>query len=154
MNKSVGLLPSSIVGLVLAIVATLLFHGSSVHPVEGALAAVFGVAAAVCGAAGLLGRGVASVSGILTMVFTGLAFALVAVFALKLGTWPWLLAGFVAYLVGATAFGFAAQAQGVKVGARTALLLLVLLTIVPLVDVVGLLGILITAIVRRNRSEH
>ena len=67
--------------------------------------------------------------------------------------WIGLIAGFVAYLVGATAYGFAGQRQGVKVGARTALVVLLLLAVIPILDVVGLLGILITAIVRRGTTS-
>ena len=55
----------------------------------------------------------------------------------------------VLYLVAATLYGFAGQAQGVKVGARTGLLVLLLLSVVPLANIVGVIGFLVTAIRRR-----
>jgi glucan phosphoethanolaminetransferase (alkaline phosphatase superfamily) len=60
-----------------------------------------------------------------------------------------LIIGAVVYLIAATIYGFVGKRQGVKVGARIGLLLLLLLAVVPLADVVGLLGFIIVAIVRK-----
>jgi hypothetical protein len=60
-----------------------------------------------------------------------------------------LIAGFVLYLVAATLYGFAGQAQGVKVGARTGLLVLLLLGVIPIVNILGLVGFLITSLTRK-----
>jgi len=56
---------------------------------------------------------------------------------------------FVLYLIAATLYGFAGQAQGVKVGARTGLLVLLLLAVIPIVNIVGLIGFLVTSITRK-----
>ena len=56
---------------------------------------------------------------------------------------------FVLYLIAATLYGFAGQAQGVKVGARTGLLVLLLLSVIPLANILGLVGFLIVAIRRK-----
>jgi hypothetical protein len=57
--------------------------------------------------------------------------------------------GFVVYLVAATVYGFAGTRQGVGVGSRIGLLLLLLLAVLPALNVLGLVGIAITAFVRR-----
>jgi hypothetical protein len=58
------------------------------------------------------------------------------------------IATFVLYLIAATLYGFAGQKQGVKVGARTGLLVLLLLSIIPFANILGLIGFLITAVKR------
>jgi len=60
-----------------------------------------------------------------------------------------LIGGFVLYLIAATLYGFAGQAQGVKVGARTGLLVLLLLAVIPIVNILGLIGFLVTSITRK-----
>ncbi|MCU1415794.1 MAG: hypothetical protein JWN80_3134 [Microbacteriaceae bacterium] len=147
-----GMVASSAAGLAAAVIATVT---PLVGPFE-ALAAVLGVAAAVLAAVGLLGTGAVTPTGLVTVVFSGVAFAGLEVAFLNLVTnstafWIALVAGFVAYLIGATAYGFAGQRQGVKVGGRIALLVLLLLAVIPIADVLGLLGILVTAIVRRGQ---
>ena len=149
-----GMVASSAAGLAAAVIASAI---PLVGPFE-VLSAILGVAAAVLAAVGLLGTGAVTPAGLVTVVFSGLAFAGFEVAFLTLVTnstafWIGLIAGFVAYLVGATAYGFAGQRQGVKVGARTALVVLLLLAVIPILDVVGLLGILITAIVRRGTTS-
>jgi hypothetical protein len=57
--------------------------------------------------------------------------------------------GFVVYLLAATVYGFAGARQGVAVGSRVGLLLLLLLCVVPALNVLGLIGVTITALVRR-----
>ena len=55
---------------------------------------------------------------------------------------------FVLYLAAATLYGFAGKKQGVKVGARTGLLVLLLLSIIPFANILGLIGFLIVTIRR------
>jgi hypothetical protein len=153
-----GMIPSSAVGLIAAVIATIL---QEVTPqgAGGATAAVLGVVAALCAAAGLLGPASVSATGAATVLFSGIAFAALQLAYLGLffdvlsGFWLlFAIVGFVAYLIGATAYGFAGQAQGVAVGARTAVLVPLLLAVVPLANVVGTLGILIVSVLRKASS--
>jgi hypothetical protein len=144
---------SSVAGLAAAVIGSLV---PLVGPFQ-VLSAILGVAAAILAAVGILGTGAATATGLVTVLFSGLAFAGFEVAFLNLVTnsplfWIALVTGFVLYLVGATAYGFAGQRQGVKVGSRTALLVLLLLAVIPIIDVLGLLGILITAAVRAGRA--
>ncbi|HEX4443477.1 MAG TPA: hypothetical protein VHZ81_07875 [Galbitalea sp.] len=60
-----------------------------------------------------------------------------------------LIIGAVAYLAAAFVYGFAATGQGVRVGARVGLLLLLLLAVLPYLNVLGAVGLIITAVVRK-----
>ncbi len=147
-----GMVASSAAGLAAAVIASAI---PLVGPFD-VLAAVLGVVAAALAAVGLLGTGAVTPTGLVTVVLSGLASAGFEIAFLTLVTnstafWVGLIAGFVAYLVAATAYGFAGQRQGVKVGTRTAFVVLLLLAVIPILDVLGLLGILITALVRRGR---
>jgi hypothetical protein len=152
-----GMVATSVAGLAAAAISSGLIGGSFAP-----LGSVLGVAAAVLAAVGLLGPASVTRTGITTLVFSGLAFAGSALgfLALRFGGgtfaglpwWGWAIIAFVLYLGGATAYGFAGQAQGVAVGARTALLVLLLLGVVPFANVPGLLGILITAIARKAQA--
>jgi hypothetical protein len=55
------------------------------------------------------------------------------------------IVAFAPYLVAATLYGFAGHAQGVKVGERTGLLVLLMLSVIPVLNILGLIGFLITA---------
>jgi hypothetical protein len=57
----------------------------------------------------------------------------------------------VIYLAAATVYGFVGTAQGVAVGSRIGLLLLLLLSIAPGANILGLLGFGITVILREPR---
>jgi hypothetical protein len=59
-----------------------------------------------------------------------------------------LIIGAVAYLVAATLYGFAGTTQGVNVGTRTGLLVILLLSVIPILNVAGLIVFLVAAIVR------
>ena len=52
------------------------------------------------------------------------------------------------YLVAATLYGFAGTGQGVAVGARTGLLVVLLLAVLPFANVIGMILFLITAFTR------
>jgi hypothetical protein len=58
--------------------------------------------------------------------------------------------GSLAYLVAATAYGFVSTAQGVPVGRRIGLLLLLLLAMFPVLDLAGAIGVLIATVLRRR----
>jgi hypothetical protein len=58
------------------------------------------------------------------------------------------MVGFIVYLVAATIYGFAGTRQGVPVGTRVGLLLLLLLAVIPVLNVLGLIGFTIAAFVR------
>ena len=60
-----------------------------------------------------------------------------------------LIIGGVAYLLAATIYGFAGTRQGVAIGPRIGLLLLLLLAVLPMLNVAGLIGFVITAFVRK-----
>jgi hypothetical protein len=62
--------------------------------------------------------------------------------------WIALIVGAVAYLAGATVYGFAGTRQGVGVGARIGLLLLLLLAVLPYLNVLGSIGLLIASALR------
>jgi hypothetical protein len=57
--------------------------------------------------------------------------------------------GVVVFLLAATVYVFAARRQGIAVGGRIGLLLLLLLAVIPAANVLGLLSLTITALVRR-----
>ena len=61
-----------------------------------------------------------------------------------------LVIGALAYLGAATAYGFAGTKQGITIGARVGLLLLLLLAVLPGLDVLGLAGFVATAFARRT----
>ncbi len=64
-------------------------------------------------------------------------------------TWLFILGGaFVIYLIAATLYGFAGTAQGVPVGVRTGLLVLLLLSLIPVANILGLTGFVIAAFKR------
>ena len=56
--------------------------------------------------------------------------------------------GFVVYLLAAIVYGFAGARQGVRLGSRIGLSLLLLLAVVPALNVLGLIGFTVTAIAR------
>jgi hypothetical protein len=56
--------------------------------------------------------------------------------------------GLVVYVAAATVYGFAGTRQGMGIGSRIGLLLLLLAAVVPFANVLGLLGLTITALVR------
>jgi len=56
---------------------------------------------------------------------------------------------FVLYLIAATSYGFVGQSQGVKVGARTGLLVLLLLAMVPFANILGAAVLLVVAYRRK-----
>jgi hypothetical protein len=61
-----------------------------------------------------------------------------------------LIVGIVAYLLAAFVYGFAATRQGVAIGGRIGLLLLLLLAVLPFTAVPGFVGLLIVGIVRKD----
>ncbi|MBK4346918.1 hypothetical protein [Lacisediminihabitans changchengi] len=117
------------------------------------LSAVLGVAVAVCAALGILGRGVAISPGLGVPILAGAAAASlrVAWFVAGEAPLPWLLLAAVLYLAAATLFGFAATKQGVTVGVRTGLLVLLLFAIIPWLNLVAMAAILFTSF-RRSVS--
>jgi hypothetical protein len=62
------------------------------------------------------------------------------------------IVGFVFYLLAATVYGFAGKRQGIWVGPRVGLLLLLLLSVVPVLNVAGLAAFTVTAFVRRRST--
>lgn len=60
------------------------------------------------------------------------------------------IVGAVLYLAAATLYGFAGTAQGVPVGARTGLLVLLLLAMVPVANIPGLVGLTIVTYARTS----
>jgi hypothetical protein len=60
-----------------------------------------------------------------------------------------LIIGAVVYLLAATVYGFAGTRQGVSVGGRVGLLLLLLLAVLPILNIPGLIGLGITALLRK-----
>jgi len=137
---------SSLIGFALALaeVATTLM---------APLSAVLGVAVAVCAALGVLGTGVAIRPGVWVPILAGLAAGAVRVawFIAGENPGPWLLVGAVLYLAAATVYGFAGSKQGVTVGVRTGLLVLLLFAEIPWLDVVAMAGILLTSFRRITR---
>ena len=140
---------SAVAGLVVAVISLVL------HLVAlDSAAVILAVSAALLAAVGILGTGARTLTGAFAVFFTGLSAGAFSA-ALPLGLlavpwWVWLV-GFGLYLVAATFYGFAGDAQGVQVGSRIGLLLLLLLAVLPLVQVLGLVGILITAVLRTIR---
>jgi hypothetical protein len=61
-----------------------------------------------------------------------------------------LIIGGIAYLVAAIVYGFAGKSQGVGVGARVGLLLLLLLAVLPILNVAGSIGFVVTAFTRKT----
>jgi hypothetical protein len=59
-----------------------------------------------------------------------------------------LIIGAIVYLAAAIVYGFAGASQGVPVGARVGLLVLLLLAVLPGLNVLGLIGFVVTAFVR------
>jgi hypothetical protein len=59
-----------------------------------------------------------------------------------------LIIGAVVYLLAATVYGFAGTAQGVSVGNRVGLLLLLLLAVLPGLNILGSVGFVLTAFLR------
>ena len=148
-TRNGGMVQSAVAGLVVSVVS-LVVHLVGLDPA----AVILAVAASLLAAVGILGSGARSIVGACAVLFTGLsggAFAAaLPVGLLLLPWWVW-LAGFALYLIAATFYGFAGDAQGVEVGARVGLLLLLLLAVLPLVQVLGLAGILVTAVRRTTR---
>jgi hypothetical protein len=62
--------------------------------------------------------------------------------------------GAVLYLTAATLYGFAGTRQGVPVGARTGLLVLLLLAMVPFANILGLVGLTIVTYARTSPNGH
>jgi hypothetical protein len=60
-----------------------------------------------------------------------------------------LIIGALAYLGAATVYGFAGGSQGVPVGARVGLLVLLLVAVLPGLNVLGLIGFVVTALARK-----
>jgi hypothetical protein len=65
------------------------------------------------------------------------------------GFWIAVVVGAAAYLIAATAYGFAGTRQGVRVGSRIGLLLVLLLAVLPYLDVLGLIGFVLIAALRK-----
>ena len=61
--------------------------------------------------------------------------------------------GAVAYLLAATVYGFAGTRQGVAVESRVRLLLLLLLAVLPVVNILGLIGFVIVAFLRKETGQ-
>ena len=117
------------------------------------ISAVLGVAVAVCAALGILGSGVVIRPGLGVPILAGLAAAAIRVVWFIAGDapGPWLLAAALLYLAAATLYGFAGSKQGVTVGVRTGLLVLLLFAVIPWLNVVALAGILLTSFRRITR---
>ena len=83
--------------------------------------------------------------------------AVIVLFGPRPTRWFWiipiLLLTFVLYLIAATLYGFAGQAQGVKVGERTGLLVLLLMSCIPGLNILGAIGFLIVAPRRTSAPE-
>jgi hypothetical protein len=170
-----GILILAIVGLALAILSSALFpltlsvvsvnFGATLGSLLG------GMIAAAIAARVLIGRGssrrvprlaIPLLSAVAFAFFSSAAASLAIslhildIFALsgaaqeKLGS-SFVIAviiGAVAYLVAATLYGFVGTAQGVNVGTRTGLLVILLLSVIPILNVLGLIVFLVAAIVR------
>jgi len=117
------------------------------------LSAVLGVAVAVCAALGILGSGVAIPPGIWVPILAAVSAGFVRVAWFIAGEDPglWLLAAAVVYLAAATVYGFAGSKQGVTVGVRTGLLVLLLFAVIPWLNVVAMAGILLSSFRRITR---
>jgi hypothetical protein len=170
-----GILVMAIVGLVLAIVSSALFP-FTLSVVSEDLAVtltslVTGMIAAAIAGRVLIGRGPSNrVPRLAIPLLSAIAFALFSSAASSLAISLHILdiyalpdaaqetlgssfvvavvIGAVAYLVAATLYGFVGTAQGVPVGTRTGLLVVLLLAVIPVVNVIGLVVFLVAAIVR------
>jgi hypothetical protein len=154
---------AAILGLVAAIVAALLLSRAAIDLL------VLGLDILAAGLAGrvILGTvrvhryftlGVVVLSAVAAAIFTSAVTNYLIEIDVKFGlpdytpTGPVLttaIVAFVAYLLAATLYGFAGTRQGVGIGARIGLLLMLLLAVLPVLNVLGLIGFTITTLVRR-----
>jgi hypothetical protein len=165
-----GLIVASIIGLVAAIVALLLLNRAAEFQIIDLL--FIGLDLIAAGIAGrvILGQprvhryfalGVVVLSAIAAAILTAAASNYLIHIAIAVGRVDYrlpsvtiveIVAGFIVYLLAATVYGFAGTRQGVPVGSRVGLLLLLLLAVIPALNVLGLIGTTITAFVRRGAT--
>jgi hypothetical protein len=161
-----GLIVASIIGLVAAVVSLLLLNRAAVSQTIDLLVIGLDIIAAAIAGRVILGRprvhryfalGMVVLSGIAAALLTAAGSNYLIHTAILFGRVDYKptgatilegILGIVVYLIAATVYGFAGNRQGVKVGSRVGLLLLLLLAVVPALNVLGLIGITITAFVR------
>jgi len=166
-----GIVIAAIIGLVFAIVETVLFPLTLSRVVNttgvSLVAAILGLLAA-----GIAGRIILGTRSVHRYYRAGVpVLAAIAGFAFESAFSNWLISqdvifghppttlrpavivaiviGAVAYLIGATLYGFAGTSQGVKVESRVRLLLLLLLAVVPVANILGLAGFVIVGFLRK-----
>ena len=165
-----GLIIASILGLVAAIVAALLFNQAvALQSIDLLVLALDILAAGLAGRVILgtvrvhryFGLGVVVLSAVAAAIFTSAATNYLIGLDVKFGapdyapTAPVLttvIVAFVVYLLAATVYGFAGTRQGVGIGARIGLVLLLLLAVLPVLNVLGLIGLTITTLARRDAT--
>lgn len=167
-----GILIAGFIGLVFAIVETLLLPLTLSHTVNttgvSLTAAILGLLAAAIAGRIILGRRVVH------RYFRAAVPVLAAIagFAFESAFSNWLISqdvifghppttlrpavvvaiviGAVAYLIAATVYGFAGTRQGVAVEGRVRLLLLLLLAVLPVANILGLIGLVIVGFLRKD----
>jgi hypothetical protein len=166
-----ALVVAGFVGLVFAIVETLLFSDAvNGTPTLGLVVAILGLLAAGIGGRVLLGvrivhryfrAGVPVLAAVSALAFESAFSNWLISQQVLFGHPPTTLRpavvvaiviGAVAYLLAATAYGFAGTRQGVSLGGRIALLVLLLLAVLPVLDILGLAGFVLTAFLRKPLS--
>lgn len=141
-NPKAGMLAFSAIGLICAAL-------SGLFALLYVVAAVLGIAAAVCAAIGILGRASVTRLGLATIVFSAAASLCGWMLWFDAsGTTFWIIGGIVAYLIAAVAYSFAGTAQGVSALWRTGLLVGLLLAVCPVICLVGLLVLVPAALFR------
>jgi hypothetical protein len=165
-----GLIIASIVGLVAAVVSVLLLNRAAAFEIIDLVYIGLDIVAAAIAGRVILGRprvhryfalGMVVLSGIAAALLTAAGSNYLIHTAIAIGRIDYKptgntivegIAGIVVYLIAATVYGFAGTRQGVKVGGRVGLLLLLLLAVIPALNVLGLIGVTITAFVRGAAS--
>jgi hypothetical protein len=165
-----GIIIASFVGLVFAAVESGLIPGTLLSANTAALTTV--VVVLTVAASGIAGRVILGTASVHRYYRLGVPIlAAIAGVAFESAVTNWLIAeqvqfgpapttlapavvvaliiGAILYLAAATAYGFASSAQGVPVGSRVGLLVLLFLAVLPGLNVLGLIGFVVTAFVRK-----
>jgi hypothetical protein len=167
--KKPTLIVASILGLALAVVATVLIRTTRLTEANDSLVLVLDVLAAGIAGRVILGRrrpyrfftlGIVVFSAIAAGLLTSAVTAYLLSNAVVFGKASWqisgvelatAIAGGVLYLAAATVYGFAGTRLGVPMLVRIGLLVLLLFAVFPGLNVVGMLGFAILSFVRRPK---
>jgi hypothetical protein len=161
-----GLIVASAIGLTAAVVSTLLLtRTAQFQPIDLVVLGLDIVAAGIAGRV-ILGRvqvhryfslGTAVLSAAAALILTSATTNYLIHLDVAFGRVNYsptttivvtAIIGLVVYLIAAVVYGFAGSRQGIPVGSRIGLLLLLLLAVIPALNVLGLIGLTISAIVR------